>query len=175
MRSCDKHNPPFGNRSCGKRFGFGAYLVDNNNFGHVVFHCFDHHGVLQFRACHLHSSGGSNSRMRDVTISGYLIGSIYNHNTFLEFIREHPRDLAQFCCLSNPRPPKQHYTLPALYNVADNVDCPVNGATYSTGKPNHLALPVSYCRYSVQGALDTCAVVFTKLSHVADNIIQVFI
>jgi len=54
----------------------------------VVFHGLDHHGMLFRGACHLHAARSTNTRMWDIPITGNFIGSIYDYNAFIGFIRE---------------------------------------------------------------------------------------
>ena len=43
----DQLDTPFSNRSCRHCLKLGTYLINNDYFGHVVFHSLYHHGMLQ--------------------------------------------------------------------------------------------------------------------------------
>ena len=59
-----------GDRARRVRLEGGADLVDHDDLGHVVFHCFNHYRVLFSGSSYLHAPGMPDSGMRDVAIPG---------------------------------------------------------------------------------------------------------
>ncbi len=70
-----------GNSSGCFGFEFSAYFVNNDDLGHVILHCFNHHGMLFGRSSYLHSPGVPDGRMRNVAISGNLIRGVDYDNS----------------------------------------------------------------------------------------------
>jgi hypothetical protein len=165
--------PPLGNGTRGQSFQFSADLVDNYHFGHVVFHCLDHHLVLQLWAGHLHPSGPTNTRMGHVSIAGNLVGSVDNNHSFAQLIRQHTGNLPQGRGFAHPRSAQQQHRAPLFHQVADHADHADNAATHPTGKADDRALAVADGTDPVQGRGNACAVVTAELSNPADHLIQV--
>ena len=52
----------------------------------MVFHCFDHDLMLQFRTGHLHPTSATDGRMGNISISGDFVGGVDNHYPFIEIV-----------------------------------------------------------------------------------------
>jgi hypothetical protein len=64
---------PLGDAARGVRLGLGADLIDHDDLGHVVLHCFDHHPVLQIWRRYLHAPGAADRRVGNVAVAGDFI------------------------------------------------------------------------------------------------------
>ncbi len=116
MRRADQRDAAFGDRARRRRFGFGADLVDDDHFGHVVFDRFDHHRMLERRIRDLHAAREADARVRNVGIAGNFIGRIDDHDAFAIF-GENARALAQHRRLPDARPSEQADRLTASQHV----------------------------------------------------------
>src|SRR5512136_213547 len=88
-------------------FEFSAYFIDNDDLGHVIFHRFNHYGMLFGGSSYLHSPGMPDGGMRNVSIPGNFVGGVNYDNPFLEVISQHPGHLSQHSGLAYARPSQQ--------------------------------------------------------------------
>ncbi len=67
---------PFGDGAGGDGFLLAPDLVDDDDFGHVIFDGFDHHLVLQGRLRHLHAPRPADGRVGNVAVAGDLVAGV---------------------------------------------------------------------------------------------------
>src|SRR6266567_3648157 len=90
-----------------------ADLVDDDDLGHVVLDCLDHHRVLQHRRAHLHATRAADSGMRNVAVTADLVRGVDDDDPLAQLVREQARAFAQHRGLADARPAQQKDALAA--------------------------------------------------------------
>ena len=133
MGGAHELHAPLGDRARGLGFEFGADLVDDDYLGHVVFHRFDHHGVLLGGRGHLHPARPADARVRDVAVAGDLVRRIDDNHPLLELVGQDAGHFAQQRRLTHAGLTQDKDARPALHEVADDVHRPEDRAADATG------------------------------------------
>ena len=174
MRGRDQLHSPFGNSPGGQRFGFGSDLVDDDNLGHVIFHGFNHHCVLQVRPRHLHPAAGADAGMRNIAVAADFIRCIDDDDSFHEFGGKHTRALPQKRSFPHAGPAKQEQALSGLNHIAKNIHRAKDRPAHAARQSDDDVAPVPYRRYPVQRALDARTVILGEGADAVSYIVQVF-
>src|SRR5262249_33102667 len=146
-----------------------AYLVNDDNFGHVVFHRLDHHRVLAVGVRHLHPSRSPNRGVRDVAVARDFVGRVHDNHALVHLVREHAGTLTQQGGLSYARRADKEYALARLDEVFDDGDGAVHCPPNTAGQAHNIAATVANAGYAVQGALYSGAVVAAELAYAVNN------
>ena len=93
MRRADQLHTTLGNRPGSHCFQFTPDFINDDDFGVMVFHRFDHDFVLAFRARYLHPAGFTDCRVRHIPITADLVGGIDDDHTLA--FGQHTGGLAQ--------------------------------------------------------------------------------
>ena len=173
VRRADQLHAALGNGAGGGGFQFGADLVNDDHFGHMVFHCLDHHGVLTGGAGHLHSAGPSDRGVRNVAVAGDFVAGVHDDNALAEVVAENAGHFAQQRRLAHAGRPQQQDAFARLDQVADDVDRAIDRPPDAAGQPDNIAGAVADARDAVQRALDTGAVVFAEMPDALGDIVEI--
>ena len=119
---------------------------------------------------HLHPPRVADAGVRDVAVAGDLVAGVDHDHALAEVVGEDARHLAQHRRLADAGAPQQHDALPALDDVADDVDRPEDGPPDAAGEPHHLAGPVADGADPMQRALDPGPVVVAEGADVLDHV-----
>ena len=157
VRGADELHAAFRDGTRGQSLGFGPDLVDDDDFGHVIFHGLDHDRVLVRGIGDLHAPGMSDTGMRDVAVARDLVGRVDDHDALAVF-GEHARALAQHRRLAHARRPEQTDRLTAAHDVEDDVDRAVDRAPHATGQADDLTRAIANRRDAMQRLLDAGAI-----------------
>ena len=103
MSSSNELNTPFGNGAGCRCLLLGAYLVNDYDFGHMVFHCLNHYCVLLTGSDHLHPSGVTDGPVGHVTVARDFVGGIDDYDPLFAFIGQHPGHLTQHGSFADTR------------------------------------------------------------------------
>ena len=141
MGSTYQLHAPLGNGSSGLCFQLAANFVNDDHFRHVVFHCLDHHFVLENRSGYLHSTRPPNAWVGDVPVTRDFVGGVHHNNPFL--LGQHPGCLAQQRGLAHARSTQQQDVLARLDDVLNDVDGAVHRSPHPAGESYNTTLPVA--------------------------------
>jgi len=153
-----------------------ADFIDDNDFRHVVFHCFNHHGVLHIGCRHLHPSRMSDGRVGDVAVAGNFIRSIDNNDTLMKIICQYPGNFAQHRGFTYAGPAQQQDTFSGFHQVFDDFYRAENSARPTrsvspTILPLRLRMAEMRCKVRSMPALFIVA----ETADAGDDILNVFI
>jgi hypothetical protein len=148
----------------GEGFLRRAYLIDDDDFGHVIFYGFYHDSVLKIRLRHLHTSRTPYAGMRHIAVSGYLVRCVDDDDSLFQIIGQHSRCFAQEGRLSHSGFSHQQRAFARFYYISDYIYGSIDRPTHATGQPNDFAQTISNGRYSMKRALYACAVVASEMS-----------
>ena len=162
MSGTDQLDTALGDGSRRLRFELGANLVNNDDFGHVVFHRLYHRRVLHGRRFHLHPAGMADGRVRDIAVASNLIGRIDDDNPLVYIVGQHPGHFPQHRCLAHAGTAQQHDALARLHQVFNYLYRAENGAAHTAGQTNNAPLAISDGGYAVQRPLNPGPVVITE-------------
>ena len=173
VRGADQLHAALGDGAGRGRLQLGPDLVDDDHLGHVVLDRLDHHRVLLGRDADLHPPRVADARVRDVAVAGDLVAGVDHDHALAEVVGQDAGHLAQHRRLADAGAPQQQDALPALDDVADDVDRAEDGAADAAGQPDHLAGPVPDGADAMQGALDAGAVVAAEGADVLDDVVDI--
>ena len=131
VRRTDELHAAFRNGARGKRFELAPDLVDDDDFGVVILHGFDHHLVLKHRLADLHAARLTHSRMRHITVTANFVGGIDDDNAFV--LSQNARSFAQESGLTHARSSEDEHGLARFDDVLNDVHGAVDGATDAAG------------------------------------------
>ena len=166
----DQLHAALGDGAGGGGLQLGADLVDDDHLGHVVLHRLDHHRVLLGRGAAPASAARADARVRDVAVAGDLVAGVDHDHPLAEVVGQHAGHLAQHRRLADAGAAQQQDALPALDDVADDVDRAEDGPADAAGQADHLAGPIADGGDAVQGALDAGAVVVAEGADALDDV-----
>ena len=109
--------------------------------------------------------------MGDITISSNLVRGIDNYNTLLQLIGQNSGDLAQHGCFAHSRLSQQQNAAAAFDNILNYIGISIDGSTHSSREPYNTPVPITNGRNTVQGGIDTSAIVRTKLGDIRSYVI----
>jgi hypothetical protein len=173
MGSADQLHASLGDRPCGLRLQLGAYLVDYDNFRHVILDGFNHHGMLLGRARYLHAAGTTDCRVWDIAIARDLVRGVDDHNSFPKVVCEDTCDLAQERRLTDARLAEQQHALAFFDEILNDIDCSEDRASNAACHPDDMACPVAHGGDTVEGALDAGAIILTEIPDACDDVVEV--
>src|SRR5436305_8487408 len=119
----------------------------------------DHDGVLAFRYGHLHPACSPYRVVRDVAVARDLVGGINHYHALADLIGQYARALAQDRGLADARRADEQNASARFHQVFYNGNRAIDRAAYTACEANNVAPAIAYARYTVEGTLDTCAVV----------------
>ena len=164
---------PLCNRARRLRFGFGADFVDNDHLGGVILHGFDHHGVLEVRARHLHAAARADARMRNVAIAGDLIGCVDDDHTLAQFRGEHPGAFPQQGRFSDSGTAQQQDTFARFNDVPQHIHGAVDRAPDTTGQTDHNIPAIAYAGDPMERSFDSGAIVLSERTHAMGCVFEI--
>ena len=110
MRRADELHAALGNGARRLGFEFAPDLVNDDDFGVVIFNGFDHHFMLKHGLADLHTARLAHGRMRHIAVAADLIGCIHDDHAFI--FREDARGFTQEGGLANTGRPRIRTDLP---------------------------------------------------------------
>ncbi len=173
VRRGDELHSALGDRARGYGLELGADLVDDDDLGHVVLDCLDHHRVLQHRRPHLHAACAADSRMRNVAVAADLVRGVDDDDPLALLVGEHPGALAQDRRLADPGPPEEEDRLPGQRDVPDDLGGAADRPADSAGEADDPAAPVADGGDAVQRPLDAGPVVIAELADPVGDVVEV--
>jgi hypothetical protein len=173
VRRADELDAALGDRARGLCLELRPDLVDDDDLGHVVLDRLDHHLVLQRRRPDLHPARLADGRVRDVAVAGDLVRGVDDDHALAEVVGQDARRLAEHGGLADARPAHDEDRLPALDEVADDLDRPEHRPADAQRQPDDLAIPVPDRRDAVERPLDARAVVVAERPDVVDDVLDV--
>ena len=94
MRRSNEFDAALSDRPACLRLFDAADFIYDDDFGIVVFHCFDHDVVLLFVERYLHTTRRSDAGMGHITIPTDLIAGVDDDDAFFQRIAHVPGSLA---------------------------------------------------------------------------------
>ena len=174
VRGADQRDAALGDRARGDGLGLGADLVDDDDFGHVVFDRFDHHGVLQGRVGDLHAPREPDAGMRNVAVAGDFVRGIDDDDALAVF-GKHARALAQHRRLSRRRGARAGRSTCRCAARRADVDRSVDGASDAARQPDDLAGAIADRADAMQRLLDAGAVVGAERRDARADVRDIFV
>ena len=111
--------------------------------------------------------------MGDITITSNLITGVDHDDPTLHFISQNSGNFSQCCGFSDPRSSHQQQRLGAVEKVANHGDGAKHCTADTTCETNHFSLPISYGTDSVEGALNSGAIIRTEPTQFVDHNSQI--
>jgi len=174
VRGADQLHAALGDRARGRRFGFGADLVDHDHLRHVVFDRFDHNVVLLRRYRDGHAPRVSDAGVRHVAVAGDFVRSVDDHDAFAIFA-QHARALAQHRRLADARTAEQTDRFAAADHVEDDVDRAVDRAPDAARQADDRTGAIADRADAVQRLLDPGPVVAAERREVRDDRVEIVV
>jgi hypothetical protein len=171
--SANELDATFGDRSRGGRFEFGANFVNHDDFGHVVFDCFNHDCVLHRGRGHLHAARAADRGMRDIAVAADLIRGVNDNDTLVRVIGEDASDFTQHSGLANAWPAEEQRALAAHNEILDHADRSVDSTPDPACEPDNLSAPVPDAGDAMERAFDSRAVIEPEFADVFDHELEV--
>ena len=131
MRRADQLHTAFCDGAGGKGFEFTPDLVDDDDFGVVILHGFDHHLVLKHRLADLHATRFAHSRVRHIAIAANFVRGVHDDHTLV--LGEDAGGLTQKRGLAYTWATENEYRFTGFDQVLDDVHGAVDGATNAAG------------------------------------------
>src|SRR6266508_904703 len=102
--------------------------------------------------------------------SGDLVAGVDDNHALAQVVGEDARDLAQHGGFADAGTAEQQDALPALHDVANDVDGPVDSAADAAGQAHHLAGAIADGADPMEGAFDPGPVVVAERTDVVDDV-----
>ena len=173
MSRADELNAAFGDGASSLCFEFRADLVDDDDFGHVIFDRFDHHRVLERGGGHLHPACAADRGVRDVAVAGDFVGRVDDDDAFAGVIGKDASDFAEHGGLADAGATEEEDALAAGNEVFDDADGAVDGAAHAAGEADDLAAAVADAGDAMERPFDAGAVVVSEGADVGDDVLEV--
>src|SRR5258706_1689668 len=170
MRRANELDTAFSDRARGKGLEFAPDLVNDDDFGIVIFNGFDHHFMLKHWLAYLHTTRLANSRVRNITITPNFIRCIYNDNAFI-FCKD-ARGLTQERRFAHARSSKNQRGLARLDDILNDIYGAVDSTPDAQRQTNHSAAPIANGRDTMQCALNTRTVIGIKITDTFQNVVE---
>jgi hypothetical protein len=135
----------------------------------MVLDCFDHHAMLIGWRRHLHAPGASNRRVRNIAVTGDLIGCIDDHHSLVQFVGKNASGFPQKRRLSDTWATEEQHALAGLDEVAHDGNCSEDSATNSAGKPDNFAGAIADSGDAMKRSFYTGSIVPAKRSNAFGN------
>jgi hypothetical protein len=103
----------------------------------MVLDRFDHHAVLICRRWHLHAPGASDRRVRNIAVTGDLIGCVDHHHPLVQLVGKDTSRFPQERRLSHTWPAEKQHALAGLNEVAHDRDRTEHSSANPAGKSDN--------------------------------------
>jgi hypothetical protein len=140
----------------------------------VVLNRLDHYAVLIGWRWHLHAPGASNRRMRNIAVTGNLIGCVDDHHPLVQLVGKYPSSFSQERRLTHPRATEEQHALAGLDKVAHDCDGAEDSTTNPAGKPDNLAGAIADCGNTMKRPFYTGSIVTAKRSNAFRDKCEIF-
>src|SRR4030042_849587 len=173
MGGADELDAALGDGPGGFSFQAGAYFVDNDDLGHVVFHGFYHNCMLHGRCRHLQPPGMAYGGMWYVTVAGDFIGGVDDDDALFEVVGHDSSHLAQHCCLADAGSAEEEHTFARLNEVVYDFHRAEHSSADAAGQADDASFTVAHGRDAVQRALDAGSVIAAEAADAGDYVLYI--